>query len=132
MSAKNARLLSAPTCRSPFLPPWPWLPWQPAQARANTRAPLSLFALLAPAGAKEGWHWTFLRGADGPSLRDDAQQLRIGNNGEEHWVDKRRRRAKLTLGAVAAGTVRCVQDAEIRDLVRRHRTVGGIGPAGKV
>src|SRR5262249_32228052 len=42
----------APTCRSPCLPPWPWLPWQPTQAQANTRAPSSL--LPPPGGESYG------------------------------------------------------------------------------
>ena len=54
ISARNAGSLMAPTGRSPCSPPCPWLPWQPAQARANTRAPSSGFPLLVPAGLRYG------------------------------------------------------------------------------
>ena len=61
-----------------------------------------------------------------------TRQLVVGNNGEEQRIVKRRRWAKLAIGTVAAGAVRCVQGAEILDLVGWHRTVGGIRLAGKV
>ncbi len=63
-----------------------------------------------------------------PTISDHSQQLLVGNNRHKERIIERRSGAQFSGGTVTAGTVCRVKLVEIRDLVRRDRFVGWIGP----
>ena len=78
----------------------------------------------------EGGHRTFLSGGDWAAFADDAEQFRVGDDREEDRGVEQWCWSELAIGPVAAGAVRPLQDAEIRDPFGRHLAVGGPRAAG--